>query len=312
MEYNSANESANKSANKSANELANKSAKNIYSVYYSEYAFPKWTLNLKLWNTFEFNKTMVFYDKEETINKVKLLVKEREPCNIGMRHIYKLSRMKQLFGWTYGAYQYSTKETLMPNIAIYCKATVKPKNNNLHKNYKKAHVINLIGYAFDSKEQPDFKYFANKPLEALVEKYGLMWKKALYCACHLHNMGEINKIKIYNVGGGSFAGKFFSQFIENIFEPSFLPLLPIFAANNIEVLGYDKETKTFNGGFIPECLEDDEDMEHTLYVNAWDPWSLIGNGNNCDNSLDGFWGRSTNMAVLGWSVTNPHIMYYAV
>jgi len=53
-------------------------------------------------------------------------------------------------------------------------------------------------------------------------------------------------------------------------------------------------------------------MEKTLYVNAWDPWSMIGNGNDRDGSLDGHWGRRSNMAVLGWSPTNPSIKYRAV
>jgi hypothetical protein len=36
-----------------------------------------------------------------------------------------------------------------------------------------------------------------------------------------------------------------------------------------------------------------------LYINAWDPHSVIGNGNDGDMSLDGFMGRSTAMAALG-------------
>ena len=78
------------------------------------------------------------------------------------------------------------------------------------------------------------------------------------------------------------------------------------------MLGYDIENKEFNGGFIPDILVTDKDVEHTLYVNAWDPWSLIGNGNGRDSSLDGYWGRCSNMAVLGWSHTNPFINYRSV
>jgi hypothetical protein len=85
-------------------------------------------------------------------------------------------------------------------------------------------------------------------------------------------------------------------------------LLPFFEKAGIEVLRYDIETKEFNGGYVPDILETDIDVEHTLYVNAWDPWSLIGNGNGRDNSLDG----CSNMAVLGWTFTNPHIVYRKV
>lgn len=54
---------------------------------------------------------------------------------------------------------------------------------------------------------------------------------------------------------------------------------------------------------------EDADLDTTMYVNAWDPWSLIGNGNERDGSLDGFWGRSSNMAVLGWLPTNPDMIF---
>ena len=47
-------------------------------------------------------------------------------------------------------------------------------------------------------------------------------------------------------------------------------------------------------------------MDQILYVNEWDPWSIVGNGNAGDNSLDGFWGRSA-MSVLCWPQTTPHI-----
>jgi hypothetical protein len=170
-------------------------------------------------------------------------------------------------------------------------------------------VINLIGYAFDEEDQPDFIYFSGKPITHLVEKYNRMWRKAFAAARDLKQQGAINRIKIYNVGGGAFVGPYYEEFTETIFEPAFLPLLHLFVAEGIEVIGYDKVTKQFNGGFIPGTLETDTYIEDTLYVNAWDPWSLIGNGNGRDSSLDGYWGRCSNMAVLGWSITNPLIQY---
>lgn len=49
-----------------------------------------------------------------------------------------------------------------------------------------------------------------------------------------------------------------------------------------------------------------------LYINAWDPWSLVGNGHAGDASLDGYFGRSTPMALLCWPETNPSLQYVAV
>lgn len=277
-------------------------AKQIYNVYIPSYHFPEWVLDPQIWETFDFHKTVVYYDKEENIEDVHLMIKEREPCNISMRRIYFEDKLQELFGWKHGAYRKSTPDKLMPNIAIYCHALV-----FLPTGYKKIHVINLTGYAFDEMHQPDYIYFKTKSITHIVEKYHKMWLKAFYAALDLKKASKINKIKIFNVGGGAFAGPYFETFIETIFEPAFLPLMPFFERAGIEVLGYDTQTKEFNGGYIPNILNTDKDVETTLYVNAWDPWSLIGNGNERDRSLDGYWGRCSNMAVLGWSETNPYI-----
>merc|ERR1712039_724173 len=47
-------------------------------------------------------------------------------------------------------------------------------------------------------------------------------------------------------------------------------------------------------------------LEDSLLVNAWDPWSMVGNGNAADNSLDGYFGRCTAMALLCWPKKCPH------
>lgn len=282
-------------------------AKQIHKIYMPGYGFPEWVLDSELWTTFEFDKTVVYYHKEDNLEQVKQLITEREPCNISMRRIYFENDLETKFGWRYGAYQHSTVDKLMPNIAIYCYATVLRPTG-----YKKVHVINLVGYAFDCKKQPDYQYFKTKPRKHIIEKYRDIWNKAFIAALDLKKQGKIDKIKIFNVGGGAFAGLIQADFIEKIFEPALLPILPFFEKAGIEVLGYNQAMQRFDGGFIPDTLDTDVDMEKTLYINAWDPWSMIGNGNDRDGSLDGHWGRCSNMAVLGWSLTNPSIKYRAV
>jgi len=281
----------------------------LHEIYIPTYSFPTWVLQPELWATFAFAQTVVYYEKSEDLETVQTLVREREPCNIGMQRCYFEDELERQFGYRHGAYQRSDTTTLMPNIAIYCYATVKTETG-----FQNVHVINLVGFGLDTMTQPDYRYLMaqDRPTEALVKKYHYMWRKAFMAALDLRKSGKIDKIKVFNVGGGAFAGRYFCTFTEDIFEPAFLPLLPFFARAGIQVIGYDPETQAFNGGFVPEILDTDEDVAHTLYVNAWDPWSMIGNGNGRDNSLDGYWGRCSNMAVLGWSVTNPWMMYRAV
>jgi len=48
-------------------------------------------------------------------------------------------------------------------------------------------------------------------------------------------------------------------------------------------------------------------LSDALFVNAWDPHSVVGNGNYNDNSLDGHIGRFTDMAPMSFYPTNPDI-----
>jgi hypothetical protein len=267
-------------------------ATDLYYIYDQGYAFPEWILNKTVWHQFAWNKTVVFYTGN--LEEVRQLMKQREPCNIGMRRYYNESEMLRTFGWKNGAYKAGS-----PNIAVYCVAHV--KINQLLVPVK---VINLIGCALDSNEQPDAKIYNTKA--KVLRFYKEMWKFALHASIH----STCSKIKIFNVGGGAFAGDYFDTFISDIFEPAFLPLITEFEKHGITVLGYDRAKKEFNGGFIPRIFNDPtEDISDTLYVNAWDPWAIIGNGNKNDKSLDGYFGRCSNMSVLGWSVTNPYIQY---
>ncbi len=277
-------------------------ARKIHSIYFPGCAFPNWVLESENWQGYEFESVKVFFDSKENKNDIKLLMMEREPCNIGMRRLYNKTTLKNEFGYEEGAYRHSTKEKLMPSLAVYTHALVKLRNR-----FEKVHVINLIGAAFDHPYQPDFKFFQDKPIVDIIQFYTRMWIFALEALKQSH----CNKLQVYNVGGGAFSGKYVSTFARDIFEPAIKPLLPIFEKEGLSVLGYDWNEHKFTGGFIPDCLES-ADLQSTLFVNAWDPWTLIGNGNERDGSLDGFWGRSSNMSVLGWLHTNPQIKFIPV
>lgn len=275
-------------------------AKKLYECYFLGYEFPKWVIDK--YEDHDFKSVKVFYHDKDNLNDVIKLMREREPCNIGMLRLYDETRLNQYFQYSKGAYRYSTTEKLMPNIAVYTHATIKLKSG-----FTKVHVINLIGAAFDSTHQPDYMYYRDKPVETIIEFYRNMWLLA-YAAMNITNC---KYLQIYNVGGGAFAGPFITDFIKEVFEPAFKPLVPLFEKKGYHILGYDWKNHKFNGGFIPDCLET-ADLENTMFVNAWDPWSIIGNGNERDRSLDGFWGRLSNMSVLGWYPTNPYMKFYKV
>lgn len=286
-------------------------AKKVHSIYIPGYAFPEWVVKPELWPSHRFSDTITFYHKEDSLDTVKLLMTEREPCNIGMRRIYSTLKMESEFGWKHGAYRLSTKEHPMPNVAVYCNATVYTES----KGFFNVHVLNLIGCALDSYEQPDYKYIQTR--QHVLDFYTKMWRLALKAAKYLKGQGKINRFIVYNVGGGAFSGEYGNRFISDIFEPAFLPLMAEFSIAGIEVIGYKLKTSTRTSdvcglGFIPDVFDTNLVTPQDLFINAWDPWSLIGNGNERDDSLDGHWGRISNMAVLGWLKTNPQMKFMGV
>ena len=70
---------------------------------------------------------------------------------------------------------------------------------------------------------------------------------------------------------------------------------------------------TWNINTAPQKINDNEfsgiNNNESLYVNAWDPWSIVGNGNANDFSFDGFIGRATAGGILCWPLTCPNIKY---
>ncbi|KAI9015593.1 hypothetical protein DFJ74DRAFT_680868 [Hyaloraphidium curvatum] len=221
-----------------------------------------------------------------------------------MNRLYDEDGMRKAFGWSRGAYADSVPGRPMPNIAVVCRATVQ-----LAKRRVRAWVVNLVGVAHDSRSQPDYKVFTTR--EQVLAAYRRIWQLGVAAALMLRKEHGVDVLQVYNVGGGAFSGSLFDDFVRECFEPAFLPLLPRLEQAGVRVAGYDVRARRFDGGWIPNVLEDMDNgaLARMLWVNAWDPWSLIGNGNARDASLDGFGGRCSNLAVLGWPRTNPHLKY---
>lgn len=290
-----------------SNKSGKENFKKIYQIYYSPYRPPKWILNSTVWNKLRFKESTVLYNEKDNLKSVIKITTEREPVNIAMKRGYDRKALKSEFGWEIAYYgRYAAKhdyKKLPPNIAIYAYTPVKLNGST----YKMAHVLNLIGYAFDSPSQPDYKYFSNKSFSTLLNRYAKIWRYAFICV----KIKKLKQIHISAVGCGNFAPKNISgeKFIKQILRPS------IEKAQRAE----DKSKKikliwtTLPEFVVPDSFStiSQKEMGKTLYINAWDSWSMVGNGNEEDNSLDGFWGRSSALSALCWPLSNPYINYHS-
>lgn len=291
--------------------------------YSPGFEFPAWSIKAVAENSASLlAPARVFYDAGDQLEAVQVLVREREPVNIGMERHYNQELLAQTFGWSQGAY--GRLESPQPNIGIYTPTLVGGNRPIIH-------IYHAIGLAFDSNVQPDYINY----IETIQPRdrrhlcqlmYRLIFEKIFAAAAHLN----MTTIVMSLVGANNFANLYKdweteeqdTTYAANRLHFQKVVWVPVFheiAARHpeIEVLfmgtaSVGKEVKQAVGdrdlGHFPALLTHPRifhQLPSTLLINAWDPWSLAGNGNRLDNSLDGFIGRMTNVALGAWSVTNP-------
>ena len=165
-------------------------------------------------------------------------------------------------------------------------------------------MFNAIGYAFDSNEQPDYQYFiGNKKQPELSKRYIELFHRVYQCAVEKN----IDTVVMSLVGANIFAENYNDDnitgkhhFQETVWAPALLVVMEQFPGIKTVMMG-SGEAKAFrlegtalanieDTGYFPSQnagkMEESE-LSKTMFVNAWDPWSMVGNGNNKDNSLAG-------------------------
>eukprot|EP00440_Ansanella_granifera_P002523 gb/GFBE01002743.1/.p1 GENE.gb/GFBE01002743.1/~~gb/GFBE01002743.1/.p1 ORF type:complete len:334 (+),score=57.50 gb/GFBE01002743.1/:1-1002(+) len=282
----------------------------IWGVYFHGCQFPAWSYeSLGRGELEEHAKSVVlYYQTGASLKEVKKLATQREPANIAMNRCYDEDGLEELFGYRRGAYAEGGEDRLLPNIAVYCLTPMRSARGE----QVNVHVINVVGYAFDSDEQPDYRYFFplhSQPAkwEELVQCMQQMWRYVFECA----RRKGLRRVFLADVGGGAFSGG--KMGLERYARTSYVALKE--ASLPPVQQEYESDIEVHTLPRVPDFCFSEEGrplLEDSLLVNAWDPWSMVGNGNKADNSLDGFFGRCTAMAVLCWPKTNPHIKWETV
>ena len=166
---------------------------------------------------------------------------------------------------------------------------------------------------FDDPKQPDHQYFydggtlkRDKLKEAMIKAYVLA-----FAATDAMGKGTLVPSPI---GSSAFRPKEYpseADFIEEMVKPAIEAAKTQYRHINVEPLAlYD------NGFVVPSCffekvgdVDYTQELDDKVFINAWDPWSALGNGNFGDRSADGWWGRSTAISLLGWPMSNPKMRF---
>lgn len=251
------------------------------------------------------------------VRQLQRLVYEREPVNIEMRRTYDHDALERLYGHRTGAYarlraQSSCGSITPPNIVLYTPASVR-LTHTPRARYVTCHILHAIGLAFDSPTQRDYKLYAThteaQRIRHAVAFYERVFRKLYYAAKHL----GLTTLVLSLVGANNFAKAWWHGGIDGfqaqVWTPAYANTQHLAKGLDVCVMGANGSLlqRTFGWqdiGYFPACIEHVTDVSKTVFVNAWDCWSVPGNGNAKDNSLDGFVGRVSNVGVLGNGMTN--------
>jgi hypothetical protein len=190
-------------------------------------------------------------------------------------------------------------------------------SNESRKNMSNEDIKNFIEN--NSQEYLDSFRKMNKLQEDFIkDTYRRIYNKIIQCA----KDQNLKNILMTGVGTAAFAGPYKTQIIR-IFEEITDEVKIKLANTNITLwicnygqnsrIDVSKKIITWNINTAPQKINDNKfsgiNNNESLYVNAWDPWSIVGNGNASDFSFDGFIGRATAGSILCWPLTCPNIQY---
>ena len=298
-------------------------AKEFYARYNPAYKPPVWALDKFNPEDARMKSVQVYTTAHRDDPALLQCLVEREPVNIAMNQYYKDPSDSGYMKW------YKEHKTLGPNLAVYAHCEMSKSQNRL-KTPIMVHVMNSIAFGFDSTEQPDYDYYMRnynaKKERELLEAMTDVIRLIFTCAVD----HKLSKICLSYIGGGFFKEKFkprkdciyktYLDFFMEAFERAncvlvdagvVLDEVSVMRDDSVYMRIYDLiENNKVNiantnlVGDIPDILD-----ETALFVNAWDPHSVVGNGNAQDKSLDGYFGRLSDLALLCTPLTNPNVLH---
>lgn len=284
-------------------------AKKLQRIYLPNYRMPSYSLTLLRDCSLELEKSLVLFNPEDVFGEVKAVVTQRVPTNIQGRNLYDEDALERHFGWRESYYQ--ATRGLAPPVATACRTPVWGKGG---RSSYSIYIVNLVAPALDSTDQADYRILAEMYSEERQTWVIGRLKEQLYFMLYAAKHYGLSRICWAKIGGGAFSTLYPSLGLcyERLFAEASAEVFRRAEERGIELTHMPSR-------YIPQGLLSDlsgekgatraEEALRTLYVNAWDCHAMVGNGNDGDESLDGYMGRSTAVGVLCWPKSNLRIAY---
>lgn len=269
----------------------------------------------------------IYYNASQLADKDALrVIFQREPTNIAMGSgQYNEGELEKLFGYREGVYNDAEAKKVdgssfseLPNTAAVYSETYlwNPPGGSIKKEIA---CLSLPAPALDSARQPHFSYYVGaSKLDAkrYEQEMGFLFKTVEQAV--RDNKGSafsgkgINRVVLSRFGQGAFLGKLSPsdrKIAQNAYKQQMALFLNRTKDLKLEIVmseythpGADVwHDQMIIGDIINTAQEGD------LIINAWDPHSAPGNGNDADHSFDGAMGRGTGILLTQTSWLNKNL-----
>jgi hypothetical protein len=258
----------------------------------------------------------VYYNGNQLSKQdAKKVIFQREPTNIAMgANQYNKQRLKQLFGYETSVYNEAeakksdgSKFKELPNTAsVYAETYMWDPPGG--KSKKEIACLSLPAPALDSKIQPHYDYYMGDGLlntEKYAKEMEFLFKtieRALKDNQDSAFEGKgIKRLFLCRFGQGAFLGALSpqdQQKAQKIYLTEMNKFLKNIQNTGVEVVmsEYMKPNEVWlDNMIIGDIIKTAQ--EGDLIVNAWDPHSAPGNGNDADKSFDGAMGKGSGILL---------------
>lgn len=264
------------------------------------------------------------FDLDTHTQQVDRILRERAPVLIRGKARYNKDALEEIAGYRDPAYDtvYQSTGMLPPNVAICMRDAPFYINKQV---VRVGCLYNAIGIAMEVPSQLDYKWWTTSltktpDMITHMRAYYEQVITGIFAAALKHGMACV--VMSY-VGCNNFALLFPggpSALQSQVFAPAFAKVWAQMAKDKLDVrfmgtahaarhtIAQLTGVSFTHMALFPQLLDDVRDISKTMIVNAADGWALAGNGNNSDDSLDGYIGRLFMAHLMGWTVANPSIV----
>ncbi len=251
------------------------------------------------------------------------IVFQREPTNIAMgANQYNEKNLEELFGYKKGAYNDldlkktdgSSFKDLPNSAAVYSETYLWDPPGGTNK--KEVACLSLPAPALDSANQPHYKYYmktgrldAEKYEQEMEFLFKTIEKVVRDNKDHAFGGEGIKRLVLSKFGQDAFLGAL-SLLDQEIAHNAYKQQMSIFLNRirdiNLEIVMSEYSDPDDNKWHDKIIIGDiiNTAQEHDLIINAWDPHSAPGNGNDADRSFDGAMGKASGILLTQTSWIN--------